>query len=331
MVFRSSGETAARGPWTAGIFSSSSGSRGGVWERAEKGRRTNSRINRLRTRRAMGEDLRNGVNSTREELIVALLAWCVHYGSCQGERLPDIHKREEIDMKGMLRGRALQAVSLAVLPALLCVTAAQAASPASGNVSGSTTQASWTGGPLTPTAASTCRGPNSPQCDNYKLTIAPPSYSFQVKITLTLQPTDDYDLEVYAPDGSLVGSSGSAVGQAETVILTNPPAGTYTVSASPYVPLQGYQASAKLSQIQPPPASTEPPPTYANYTPPDGMGTGAGEPSIGFNRDSGKAMYIAGLQTLRVTFNGCSSPATAKWEDVSSPLTSTTSLDPILY
>src|SRR6059058_1657630 len=235
-------------------------------------------------------------------------------------------------MKGMLRGRALQAVSLALLSALLCAPALRAANPTSGTVSGSTTQAAWTGGPLTPTAASTCGGPSNPQCDNYKLTITPPSYSFQVKITLTLQPTDDYDLEVYGPDGGLVGNSGNAMGQAETVILTNPAAGTYTVSASPYAPLQGYQGSAKLSQIQPPsPPSTETPPTYAHYTPPDGMGTGAGEPSIGFDRDTGKAMYIAGLQTLRVTFNDCSSPATAKWEDVSTTLTSTTSLDPILY
>lgn len=235
-------------------------------------------------------------------------------------------------MTGYLRERALQAACLVMTAATLCGSVAWAANPASGNVSGSSTQASWTGGPLTPTAASTCGGPSNPQCDNYKLTIVPPSYSFQVKITLTLQPTDDYDLEVYAPDGSLAASSGNAVGQAETVILTNPAAGTYTVTASPYAPLQGYQGSAKLSQIlPPPPASTATPPTYANYTPPDGMGTNAGEPSIGVDRDTGKVMYIAGLQTLRVTFNDCSSPATAKWEDVSTTQTSTTSLDPILY
>jgi hypothetical protein len=235
-------------------------------------------------------------------------------------------------MIGDSRKRALQAAWVAVAAAVLCGSAGWAANPASGTVSDSTTQASWTGGPLTPTAASTCGGPNNPQCDNYKLTIAPPSYSFQVKITLTLQPTDDYDLEVYGPDGSLVGNSGNSVGQAETVILTNPAAGTYTVSASPYAPLQGYQGSAKISQIQPPPpASTETPPTYANYTPPDGMGTSAGEPSIGVDRDTGKVMYIAGTQTLQVTFDDCSSPATAKWKDVSAPLTSVTTFDPILY
>jgi hypothetical protein len=44
-------------------------------------------------------------------------------------------------------------------------------------------------------------------------------------------------------------------------------------------------------------------------------------------------MYIAGLQTLRVTFPNQSTPeaAPAQWEDVSSIVTRTRSLDPILY
>src|SRR5438093_205870 len=111
-------------------------------------------------------------------------------------------------MKGMLRGRALQAVSLALLSALLCAPALRAANPASGTVSGSTPQASWTGGPLTPSA---------------------------------------------------------------------------------------------------------------------------GEPSIGVNRRTGKVMYVAGTETLRITFNDCSSPATAKWENVSAPQTSQVTFDPILF
>ncbi|MFL6232160.1 MAG: hypothetical protein ACJ76N_03425 [Thermoanaerobaculia bacterium] len=240
-------------------------------------------------------------------------------------------------MTGHFRERALRAASIVVsivvmTAAALCGSAAWAASPGAGTVSSSSTQAAWTGGPLTPTAASTCGGASSPQCDNYKLTIVPPSYSFKVEISLTFGAADDYDLEVYGPDGALVGNSGNSAGQAEKVILINPAGGTYTVSASPFAPVGSYQGSAKISQIQPPPPpSTATPPTYANYTPPDGMGTSAGEPSIGVNRDTGKVMYIAGLQTLRVTFNDCSSPASAKWEDVSTTLTSTTSLDPILY
>jgi hypothetical protein len=213
---------------------------------------------------------------------------------------------------------------------LLCASA-WAASPSAGTVSQGSAQSSWTGGPGQPTAAA-CGSPTNTKCDNYKLTVVPPSYSFKVEISLTLQPTDDYDLEVYGPDGSLAGSSGNGPGEKETVILTNPTAGTYTVSASPYAALTAYSGGAKIVQIQPPPpGSTEAPPRYANYTPPQGMGANAGEPSIGVDRRTGKVMYVAATETLRVTFNDCSSPATAKWENVSALLTSQQTFDPILF
>jgi hypothetical protein len=214
---------------------------------------------------------------------------------------------------------------------LVCATA-QAANPPSGTVSQASPQASWTGGPLTPTGAATCGGPDNTQCDNYKLTIVPPSYSFKVEIKLTLQATDDYDLEVYGPDGALLASSGNSAGQAETVVLANPAAGTYTVSASPFAPVGAYSGSAKISQLPPPPAgSTETPPRYTNYIPPNGVGASAGEPSIGCDRETGKVMYIAGTETLRVSFDDCSSPATAKWENTSALWTSLTTFDPILH
>ncbi|MFY9825070.1 MAG: hypothetical protein WAM82_27075 [Thermoanaerobaculia bacterium] len=222
-------------------------------------------------------------------------------------------------------------LAAALVGGLMLCTSGWAANPSSGTVS-SSSQANWTGGPLTPTAASTCGGPNNPACDNYKLTIAPPSFAFKVEITLTLQPTDDYDLEVYGPDGSLMGQSGNSAGQAEKVVLTNPAGGTYTVSASPYAPLMAYSGSAKIVQLPAaPPPSTAPPPRYANYTPPDGLGTSAGEPSIGVDQRTGKVMYVAGTQTLRVSFNDCSSPASGAWEDVSALQTSQVTFDPILY
>jgi len=43
-------------------------------------------------------------------------------------------------------------------------------------------------------------------------------------------------------------------------------------------------------------------PRYYNYAADPGLGDTAGEPTIGFNLSSKRAMYIAGLQTLRVTF-----------------------------
>jgi hypothetical protein len=108
--------------------------------------------------------------------------------------------------------------------------------------------------------------------------------------------------------------------------------GTYTVSASPFAPLMAYSGNAKITQLPaPPPPSTLPPPRYTNYTPPAGVGTSAGEPSIGVDQRTGKVMYVAGTETLRVSFNDCSSPASGSWEDVSALQTSQVTFDPILY
>src|SRR4051794_24368120 len=57
------------------------------------------------------------------------------------------------------------------------------------------------------------------------------------------------------------------------------------------------------------------------------MGTDAREPSNGPNWNTGKVMYQAGLETFRVDF----STSPPSWANVGHPLTSTTSLDPILF
>ena len=71
-------------------------------------------------------------------------------------------------------------------------------------------------------------------------------------------------------------------------------------------------------------------PRYYNYSPGPGQGENAGEPSIGYNLTSHKAMYISGLQTFRVTFPDAGACG-GLWEDVSYIYTKTISLDPILF
>ncbi len=62
----------------------------------------------------------------------------------------------------------------------------------------------------------------------------------------------------------------------------------------------------------------------------------AGEPSLGYDRKTDAAMYQASFSTLRATFDDSTSPATARWADVSADLSSgcpagsVVSLDPIL-
>ena len=72
------------------------------------------------------------------------------------------------------------------------------------------------------------------------------------------------------------------------------------------------------------------PPTFTNFVAPAPLGRDAGEPSIGSNWRTGNVMYQAGLETLRVSgFDDVAKTAT--WTSVGSTITSTASLDPILF
>lgn len=215
----------------------------------------------------------------------------------------------------------------AALPASLA-----AATPSSGTVSEASPETSWTGGPLLPTASADCGGPDSTACDNYALTIAAPASAFTVEVVVTPAAVDDYDLQVYAPDGSLAGSSGNSPGQPEKVVLSNPASGTYTVATAPYAATSAYSATATLALAdEPAPPSDEPAPRYSVHVAPDGLGRSAGEPTLGVNEATGNVMYIAGLETLRVRFDECTSPAGGDWRDVSTLTTSLTTFDPILW
>jgi hypothetical protein len=73
-------------------------------------------------------------------------------------------------------------------------------------------------------------------------------------------------------------------------------------------------------------------PRFKNYaaTFPE-MGGDAAEPSIGVNRTTGKVMFQAGLETLRISFNDVTSPAMTKWVNTEPLLMSLFSLDPVMF
>jgi hypothetical protein len=60
------------------------------------------------------------------------------------------------------------------------------------------------------------------------------------------------------------------------------------------------------------------------------MGENAGEPTLGFNPETGAVMFQANLQTLRVTDFDKTGRGTSTWTDVSPEIASTTTLDPII-
>jgi hypothetical protein len=232
-----------------------------------------------------------------------------------------------------------RAVALAI-PIIASFGPSDAATPPDGTVSQGSPVATWNGPPvMAPTASPSCSGPNDPACDNFRLNVVPPaSGTFQVKITIQPFAAGDWDLQVYAPDGTLAGSSGNAPSQAEFVTLSNPAAGTYTVAAAPFAPAPGvasYTGRAELNELStpppPPPPGTEPV-TYFNHVAPAPMGRpSTDEPSIGVNWKTDRAMFVGALDTYRITFDECTSPAKATWEDKTFVTTGLVTLDPILF
>jgi len=207
-------------------------------------------------------------------------------------------------------------------------------------------------------------------CDFYNLTITiPPGDTHIYAATVTIGWTNssslttqgatasDFDLYVYQPDetGTKVGQGGGSTNpEIATFTATS---GTYTVYVVPYdvqpdVQFDGTIVLTQLAAPTPTPTSSPSPtpeipgvPRYFNYAAPNGLGTDAGEPSIGVNWKSeksfsnslfsnipngGTSMFESSTQTLRVTFDDCPSPANSFWEDKSAP-NAATSLDPILF
>src|ERR1051326_3081210 len=214
---------------------------------------------------------------------------------------------------------------------LLFSTELIAATPTGSTVSESNPTATWTG-PLMPANpdlldSPRCAGANASKCDNFSLTVAPPSAAFgPYVVEITLLPVGDWDLEVYDPSGAYLKGSGAGTGAAEFVLLDASAAGTYRIAAFPFSPavdttLTSYSANAQLKhKAVSAPATGSENVAYGNYPWPVGQPctSGFGEPSIGVNWKTGAVLFAGGgsLQTYRVNFNDQSSPAGATWTNV---------------
>ncbi|HEV8580409.1 MAG TPA: exo-alpha-sialidase [Thermoanaerobaculia bacterium] len=236
--------------------------------------------------------------------------------------------------------RPIAIIRVAALLLLLATSIAQAATPSSGSVSAAQPSVTWSGDVKPPIGAVGCSGPADSLCDNFQLTIVPPSFSFAVSIVLDVTAADDWDMLVYDSAGHVVASSGNSPGQDEIAVLVNPTAGTYTVQAANFagaVPISGIATLQKQDSATPAPGTGRIP-TFSVHSDPGEHSSG--EPSLGVNWNSetadngGTVMYISGLSTLRLRFDDCTSPPRLRqggnWQDVSPP-NAVTSLDPILF
>ncbi len=145
--------------------------------------------------------------------------------------------------------------------------------------------------------------------------------------------TADFDVFIYQ-NNVIVNSNGASSADPEIAILPAK-SDTYLVRIVPFAPVgQSYEAAIWLEdKPQQPGVGATDTPRFHNYAAPDGLGTDAAEPTLGVNWNTGKVMFIAGLQTLRVSFddNVCQSPVPATWTDVSAFNTSINTLDPIIF
>jgi PKD repeat protein len=241
-----------------------------------------------------------------------------------------------------------------ILGLLLCSAAAFlavlsfAANPTSGTISPSGPVGPFTGNWVGTAPGGAADGPGTCiegiNCDTFALTISgnPADWAGkQVRVNINwLVPATDYDLYVYhgPVDATPDKSSGQGATTFETVVIDPSTEGTglWTVqvvyfaanAADQYNGSAVVEASTQGGCAQ---AGTSAP-RFQNYTPPAGSGLGgdAGEPTIGVNPDTGNVFYIAILQTLRINFDDCTSPAGNTWTNISFATTSANTLDPIL-
>ena len=243
-------------------------------------------------------------------------------------------------------------VALFLLSVLLApLTLVQAAAPASGSVNPTVgSAANWNGtatGGVSPEGETTCL--DGVNCDTYTLNVAgaPADWAgklIKVKISWAL-PTSDYDFYIHKDSvtGPLTDSSGESppvISESAEIDPSVTGTGVYVVrvvyfaasgTADQYRGAATVENKPVVNNETPPTMSTAAPPSYNNFAPPANLGQRAGEPTIGLNFATGRAMFIASLQTLRVTFDDSVTPATATWENKSAPNTSVTSFDPILF
>jgi hypothetical protein len=255
-------------------------------------------------------------------------------------------------------GVMLAMISFAATPKSLKDRPTTEATPSSGSLSLGTPLLTYTAGPFlisNPSAQAGDPDCVTLPCDEYTLTVVgAPNLGTTHNVVVTIQwdvAAEDYDLYI-RQGGADIKSAASSSDPEVATIDANP--GVYTIRVIPFA-VAGSSFNGKI-ELVPKPTSPPPPPPgpgtprYHNFAATGTLGNSAGEPSLGVGKPvagspDGRTMYIAGLQTLRVTWNDCSSPASGPgfpanpppdlsnplWEDVSALNTSVVSLDPILF
>ncbi|HEX8651658.1 MAG TPA: hypothetical protein VF708_12530 [Pyrinomonadaceae bacterium] len=263
----------------------------------------------------------------------------------------DIRRHRDAGTRWIL----ISVIILALVACAIPLYRAGAATPSSGTLAPTdTAHVMWDGFPATATApngeASCVEGEN---CDTFTLTLTGQPADWAGKKVLVkiswMSPGSDYDLYVHkgsatGPEVDHDGASPPTTSETVTIDPTVDGTGVFavhvvyfaTTAADPYHGDASVFAAAVTPTPKPATQASGVKPRYQNHTPTEaqlatGKGTDAGEPTIGSNWKTGRAMYQSYLTTFRVTFNdACPSTPSDVWEDKSAP-TSANSLDPLLW
>src|SRR5436190_3274398 len=192
-------------------------------------------------------------------------------------------------------------------------------------------------------------------CDAYQLTVALPDADQQFylthKATLHIDYTwtsagpDDMDVFAFAPDGTESGPGNPddvSTGAGEEILdLANPPSGVWTIESHVGVTDEPTVAHATATltyetiPAPPNPTLSGTAPRFSDASPPSGYQStdvlrrqNAGEPSLGTDWKTGNAMYMAGTQISRISFDAAGK---ATWTDVTPLQQSVVNEDAILF
>jgi hypothetical protein len=233
----------------------------------------------------------------------------------------------------------------------LSVFPAFATDPQSGSISPvSATAIQWNGtmSGTPPTGEGTLPCTDGVNCESFVLTVDSGTWTGK-RIAISIKwniAADDYDLYIHkdSPDGPIVAQSAGGPPTVSENTFIDPDtmgAGVYYITAVNAAAVESSDQYSGVASVVAKPQGpipavqgTAPLPRYQTYRPParSALGLHAGEPSIGINPRTGRAMFQSDLQTLRVTFldNNVFPASRALWED-KSPQTSLEDSDPILF
>ena len=223
-----------------------------------------------------------------------------------------------------------------VFPAFASTPPSGTLTPANGS------SITWSGGGIAGATTDETTCVDGTDCDVFTVTLtgSPGNYQGLVLAISVAHSVSLNDYDVYVHKGTLSGpviasATAGAPETSESVVIDPTLSGTgvYTVHIvdSAVAPGDPYSGVARIATPATDSQARGAAPTYANYQSPPGLGDGSGEPSIGANFNSGRIMTQAVFDTLQVSFNTSTSPATPTWLLKNGPNTSITTLDPILF